>query len=378
LTLFRIAAMTLAAVAGTLGGWLFQTQASADRLPPPHTTRPGLASPSPSPTPGAKAPVYLDYYMWWSTQHWHDKLGPNYPYATLPIPGTVDATGCNPRVYYKGAQIVDIPTEGLYDQAQASTFDRHISQATAAGVSGFLASWEGTGASTQGPTSSGYNSRFDLLVSRVDAYDQAHPGGFGLGLALDSFGNFHRPASQLIADLKYFAARYGGRPAFRNRFSGKPMVMWLDSWKFSPATVSAVSRAMRSQVYLVGDEKPTTWARDASFLDATSYYWSSENPWQNNHAGANLANLANTVRAQGKLWFAPFNAGYDRQLGGGICVARQGTATLKQVWKVNSQSRPAAWFGISWNEFVEGTYMEPTRTYGTTYVDALAALIKAA
>jgi hypothetical protein len=367
--------MALAAVAATLSGWLFQSQAFADRLPSPSTTR--AAAASPSPTPGAKAPVYLDYYLWWTTQHWHDKLGPNYPYATLPIPGTVDASGCNPRVYYKGSQIVDLPSEGLYDQAQGSTFDRHISLATAAGVSGFMASWEGTGASTQGTTSSGYNSRLDLLVSRVDAYDQAHPGGFGLGLAYDPFGNFNRPADQVIADLRYFAARYRGNPAFRNRFNGKPLVMWLDSWKFSVATVSAVSRAMRSQVYLVGDEKPSTWARDASYLDATSYYWSSEDPWQNNNAGANLANLATTVRAQGKLWFAPFNAGYDRQLAGGICVSRRGTDTLRQVWKVNSQSRPAAWFGISWNEFVENTYMEPTRTYGSTYLDTITSLINA-
>jgi hypothetical protein len=134
---------------------------------------------------------------------------------------------------------------------------------------------------------------------------------------------------------------------------------------------------MRSQVYLVGDEKPTTWARDASYLDSTSYYWSSEDPWQNNQAGARLASEANAVRAQGKRWFAPFNAGYDRQLEGGICVSRRGTATLKQVWQVNSQSLPAAWFGISWNEFVEGTYMEPTRTYGSTYLNTLAALIRA-
>jgi hypothetical protein len=369
--------MAVAAVVGTLGGWVAQLQPMADRISAQSTTRPGLASPSPSPTPGAKAPVYLDYYLFWTPPHWHAKLGPNYPYATLPIPGKVDATGCNPSVYYKGSQLVDLPSEGLYDQLQGSTFDRHISQATAAGVSGFLVSWEGTGASNQSPTSQGYNPRLDLLVSRVDAFDQAHPGGFGLGLALDPFGEYNRSPAKLIADLRYFVARYGRNPAFRNRFSSKPMVMWLDSWKFPVATVSQVSAAMRSQVYLVGDEKPTTWARDASYLDSTSYYWSSEDPWQNNQAGARLASEANAVRAQGKRWFAPFNAGYDRQLGGGICVSRRGTATLKQVWQVNSQSLPSAWFGISWNEFVEGTYMEPTRTYGSTYLNTLAALIRA-
>jgi len=52
-------------------------------------------------TPGQPAvsgkPVYAYYYLWWSTQHWKDKLGSAYPYSTspLPLPATTDADGCN-------------------------------------------------------------------------------------------------------------------------------------------------------------------------------------------------------------------------------------------------------------------------------------------
>ena len=31
-------------------------------------------------------PVYAYYYLWWSTKHWQDKLGPNYPYSASPLP----------------------------------------------------------------------------------------------------------------------------------------------------------------------------------------------------------------------------------------------------------------------------------------------------
>jgi len=44
-----------------------------------------------------KPEVYAYYYLWWSAQHWKDKLGPNYPYTAspLPLPATTDADGCN-------------------------------------------------------------------------------------------------------------------------------------------------------------------------------------------------------------------------------------------------------------------------------------------
>ena len=243
-------------------------------------------------------------------------------------------------------------------------------------MSGFLVSWKGTGTQRQTPSSSGYDLRLDLLVSRVNAYDRSHGGGFGLGLAFASFGDYNRPAAEVIADLDYFATRYGGDDAFRNRFDRRPIVMWLDSRKYPVATVRAVSEAVRSRLYLVGDETPTSWVRDAPYLDATSYYWSSENPWRNAQAGPSLARLAAAVRGQGKRWFAPFIPGYNKQLMGGSCVPRRGTQTLRGVWEVNSRSRPDGWFGISWNEMVENTYLQPTRAYGSAYLDTLASLIK--
>jgi hypothetical protein len=47
------------------------------------------------------------------------------------------------------------------------------------------------------------------------------------------------------------------------------------------------------------------------------------------------------------------------------------------MWQLNAGSRPDGWFGISWNEFVENTYLEPSRNHGSTYLDALKTLIAA-
>src|SRR5207302_5829613 len=133
----------------------------------------------------------------------------------------------------------------------------------------------------------------------------------------------------------------------------------------------------RERLYLVGDETLASWSRDQRYLDATSYYWSTEDPWRNPGAQASIGQLAAQVHSAGKHWFAPFIAGYNKQLRGGTCIPRRGVETLDRVWAVNATSRPDGWFGISWNEFVENTYLEPSLAYGSTYLDELSRLIHA-
>ena len=360
----------------------------ADRTPSGSPTAPASGptaggSPSatiaPSEPPASAGPattIYIHYYLWWTTAHWREKLGPGYPLsaASPPIPGSMDANGCSPRVSYRGATIVDLPQGGPYDQDNPATFDRHIEAAVAAGITGFLVSWQGTGAASQDPTSSGYDRRLDVLVQRVDAFNARSSVKFRLGLAFASFGDYSRPADEVVNDLQYFRQRYATDPAFTNRFSPKPIVMWLDSRKYDVATVASVSHAMQGSLFLLGDETASSWPRDAPYLDGTSYYWSSENPWVNRSAGAQIAALGSAVHAAGKPWFAPFIAGYDKELLGGGCVPRNGIATLQRVWSINAASQPDAWFGISWNEFVENTYLEPSVRYGTTYLDEIRRL----
>lgn len=371
-------AAAAAAIVGALGTivglnlhWLQLGTGPSGSPMPGATSSPGQAGTNSHPA------VYVHYYMWWTTQHWRDKLGPAYPFgsASLPIPGSLDSAGCNPKGFFRGTQIVDLPTEGLYDQSQAATFEHHVDLANQAGLKGFLVSWQGTGTANQGSESSGYNSRLDLLVTTVDAYNAAHGTTFGLGLAFAAFGNYSRPARQITADLTYFYKRYGSDPAFRNDYNSEPIVMWLDSRKYSRSTIEAVSRAVEPHVYLIGDETAKSWPNDGQFLDGTSYYWSTENPWSNSGAGAAIAQLADMVRNDGKRWFAPFIAGYNKQLLGGSCVPRNGTETLKRIWELNGATHPDGWFGISWNELVENTYLEPSRRYGSRYLDALSVLI---
>jgi hypothetical protein len=345
------------------------------------SSSPAAASPAgaPSATVAQSGPaVYLHYYIWWTANHWRDKLGPNYPTqaSPLPLPGSIGSNGCNPQAGYRGATIVDIPAEGLYDQHLASTFDHHIQLASDAGVRGFLVDWIGSGIAGQSGSSWDEDARLDLLVSRVNLFNAHSTHPFLLGLAFAARGDYQRAPADIITDLHYFSAHYGHDPAFRNQFSPNPVVMWMDSRKFAESTVQQVSSAVRSDLYLLGDETAGSWSRDGRYLDGTSYYWSTENPYTNSSAGSSIQTLGSAVHGAHKRWFAPFIAGYNKQLLGGTCVPRQGTQTLDKIWQLNARSGPDGWFGISWNEFVENTYLEPSQAYGSSYLDALQKLIR--
>jgi hypothetical protein len=314
--------------------------------------------------------------MWWTPTHWKQKLGPFYPYDAnpSPLPGTMDESGCSPQTSFAGASLVDVPSDGLYDQGDASAIDRQIATAASAGITGFLLDWQGTGRASQSVSSSGANQRLDLVVGRVNAYNATHSRKFSVGLAFAIYGEYDRPAARTLADLEYFSRRYSTNPAFSNTYSPNPVVMLLASRRYSPDVLPALSK-LRTRLYLVGDETSISWPRDEASLDAASYYWSSENPWTNPNAGTEIARLGQAVHDSGKRWFAPFIPGYDKELVGGACVPRNGTDTMRTLWQVNGASHPEAWFGISWNEYAENTYLEPSQAYGATYLNELASLI---
>jgi hypothetical protein len=151
-----------------------------------------------------------------------------------------------------------------------------------------------------------------------------------------------------LNDLAYLRSRYGGNSAFTNHYSPNPLVMIMDSRKLLPsvaqtgAVLPQIYRAYGSLLYLIGDETSSTWAADAPYLDAGSYYWSSENPWTNTGVQSQIDSLGSQVHRSGKQWFSPVVAGFNRQLLGGSCVPRNGVQTLDKLWSINGTSARTA------------------------------------
>lgn len=330
----------------------------------------------------AAAPMYAVYYLWWSTNHWHTKLGLNYPYAQrpAPLPATLAADGCHPVSSYKGNTLSDVsPT--LVSQDDPGAIAADVKTAAAAGLSGFAVNWAGSGTTTQGVTANPYNARLDVLVKAVAAI-RATGVKFSLWLSYMGSASMKTPTA-IVNDMNYLYRSYGTSPVWDRSKSPRLTFVWTGSRKYSLSALASVSTAERSRYFIVGDENWGTWtASRATYLDGDQYYWSSQNPYNNANSFAQLAALASTVRASGsnpdgsaKVWFAPLAPGFDTILSGGsACTPRNNGQTLRLLYTGNARSNPDGWVVISWNEITEGTYVMPLARYGMTYLNALRAI----
>jgi len=85
--------------------------------------------------------------------------------------------------------------------------------------------------------------------------------------------------------------------------------------------------------------------------------------------------MSAAVHADGKYWIAPFAPGFDARLVGGTkAVPRKNGDTLRTEYAAALKSSPDALGLISWNEFSENTYVEPSKDFGRRYLDVLSEL----
>jgi hypothetical protein len=338
-------------------------------------------------------PFYAFYYLWWSLAHWQEKLGPNYPRdGSWPLPGELDpSTGCGASATFIGSTLVDVPTDGAYDQLtsasdeqlNASIYATHIQQASTAGLTGFLAAWQGTGRAGESIGDSGYNKRLHLLVKAIGFYRERSGLDFRYAIDYETFHEIRTP-TQIENDIEYLLSLYGDDRAW-GRMDDRLMFYWHDTHSFPTETLQAIHDRFGDRLFIIGEERSTTWTPDrATYLDGTSHYWSTQDPYRNPRSFDQMRAFAAQVHADGKLWFAPLAPGYNDELdeqaqGNPVepadCVPRKGVTTLRTLYEGNRASSPDGWFVISWNEWVEHTYIEPSRRYGTLYLDELSAII---
>ena len=330
----------------------------------------GFSNTQAAPRQQTGRPVYAYYYLWWSANHWRNKLGSNYPYSAspLPLPARTDADGCNAVSNYSGNQLLDVPTR-LVSQDDPGAIEADIRTAKGAGISGFWLNWSGNGSTSQTRTSVTYTPR---LAEAFAASTRV--GGFRNWV---SYKAASMPsATYIINDLNFLYNSFRNETSWE-RIDGKPVVTFTGSRKYSDADVLRISNAVRDRMFLVGDETRATLtpARIAMF-DAITYYWSTQDPYGNPQSFNQIKEMGDKVHAAGKRWFAPLNPGYNSQLlDGGTCIPRRNGDTLRSLWNGNLASRPDGWGMISWNEIAENTHIKPMQKWGSAHLNVLASLV---
>jgi hypothetical protein len=311
------------AVAATLQA----ARASAAVNPTVVSSSPGAAATSTAAAP----PMFAYYYIWFSHNSW-------------------------------ARAKKDLPLIGTYSSSDQGVMRHQIEQAKSAGITGFIVSWKDT------PLN---DLRLRLLVQ---ACSQEH---FKLAMIYQGL-DFYRhplPAAEVAADFQAFRDQFAGSPVFY-RVDGKPLTIWSGTWAYSYAQVAMVTEPVRSQLLVLSTEKNVAgFRRISAVTDGDAYYWSSVNPATNPGYQGKLDQMSQAIHGAGKYWIAPFAPGFDARLvGGKRSVPRQDGQTLRAEYTSALESSPNMLGLISWNEFSENSYVEPSKQFGYQALNALQQL----
>jgi hypothetical protein len=275
-------------------------------------------------------PVLSYYYIWFDTQSW-DRAKTDYPLL------------------------------GRYSSSNVDVMRQHIRWAKSAGITGFIVSWKSTDK---------LNQRLEQLIKVADEEK------FKLAIIYQGldFSRKPLPVSQVDADLSYFIEHYADDPAFQ--IYEKPLVIWSGTWQFSREEIQSVVLGKREQILILASEKNVEgYSRIADLVDGDAYYWSSVNPDTFPGYAEKLGGMSTAIHANGGLWIAPASPGFDaRLIGGTTVVERKDGQTLQTQFNTALQSSPDAIGLISWNEFSENSYIEPSENYDHRYLNVLAKI----
>lgn len=283
-------------------------------------------------SPGYKPPVLAYYYMWFNASSWtHTKN--------------------------------DQPLLGPYTSTNPAIIRQQVTWARESGVDAFIVSWK---------SSPSLNLALQELVA------EAHRQNLKLVLIYEGLDVNRNPipVGSVESDLVWFEDNYGADPAFD--LYGKPAVIWSGTWRFSDADISTVRSAVDApnKILLLGSEKSSSaYASRATLFDGDAYYWSSADPLSTPGYASRLNDLGQAVHDAGGLWLAPAAVGFDARLNGGTSVVdRRDGSTLTAAWAVAQAESPDGIALISWNEYTESSYVEPSVNFGFRYLTVLAAL----
>ncbi len=293
------------------------------------------------PVPSASTPggqkVLAFYYPWYGTPsgpsgrwvHWN------------PAHANHDAT--------------HMPAVGYYDSLDPETVRRHIREAKAAGIDGFIASWWGLGS---------FEDRALPVLLRV-----AEEENF---LVTVYYEDAATPA-QIVSDASQIVSRYTSSPAFLS-IDGRPVVFFYVrvAEKFTITEWQGVFAALDARgqsVFAIGDRLDPAYLGAFQGLHAYNPVGMTLAETASQYAAASLA-----ARLYGNLFAATVIPGYEEGYPGatGPVAERADGATYHAYWDVARASKPNWILITSWNEWHEGSEIEPSVEFGTKYLELTA------
>ena len=254
----------------------------------------------------------------------------------------------------------DLPAS-LYNSRDRTAMGRHIEQAQQAGIDAFLVAWYGP---SPNPTET------NLMV----LLDEAAARNFKIGILFESDSPLLYGASDISNALLHAQGIHAQHPAYL-RVDGRPVIFFWRPHIYSVATWQQIRTQVDPGHSMIWISEGVEMAYLQVF-DGHHLYSNSWNPPTDlNYTNQKFARWVNNARQQHgthKYWVATAMPGYNDvriRPQNGFATDREQGAYYARSWQSAIDSNPD-WIVItSFNEWPEGTYIEPSVLYGQQYLD---------
>src|SRR5574341_413431 len=277
------------------------------------------------------APVLVYYYAWWAPEAVGPGKSPDWPITP-------------------------------YHSWDVDVIQGHVSQVASAGIDGMVVAW-------YGPEE--YNNQTETNFRVI--LDQAQANGITALLSVDlANADWFASTQEVIDGLNYALSVHAQHPAYF-RLNGKPVLFFWFQGRYSQSDWAVI----RQQV---DPNHNSIWIAEGAALDALPTFDGLHLytiSWSQN-VYATESQWSNSTHSRGGLWVGTAMPGWDNtytQQSERYIRERQDGAFYRESFSAAAASAPEMIIITSWNEWWEGTHIEPSANYGDFYLQLTSQLI---
>ncbi len=269
--------------------------------------------------------------------------------------------------------LTDRPAMGPYNSRDPGVAAAHIDQAKSAGIDAFIVSWFGLGDNQT--TTPVLNNMLDRAAER----------DFEIAAVVDIFDpNFNRNREQMVDSLNWLVHDRANHPGYL-RYNGKPVIFF--AFQERSGLSDADWLAIRNQV---DPNRNTVWIAEGIggcclHGGAMDGMYAFNLAWADGNVSRFRYEKNAVLRRGGSLYIPTVHPGWNEDL----IAARDGRPNptsprdraggqfLANSFNGAVASGAEVILVVSWNEYMEGSHIEPSQLYGSQSLDTLRPLIAA-